>query len=175
MAAKGVKSMITFASGPARPPLRPRTPTHTQAHTRALRAHPRVRQSGHCSTSSTDEAACACWPWCRPQHTALATFGDGSTALARTDVGSKGGRAYYAAFLPGLAYFDSAIPLRPVDRASVDEGMNHFIPTCVKLYSHLTIILQEEQEINQQHHQHHHWCDHTGAGDFSSSASRLKL
>lgn len=29
----------------------------------------------------------------------------------------------------GLSYFDPAIPLRPVDRASVDEGMDHFIPT----------------------------------------------
>ena len=45
--------------------------------------------------------------------------------IARTGKGS----AYYAGFLPGLSYFAPAIPLRPVDRSSVDEGMNHFIPT----------------------------------------------
>jgi hypothetical protein len=31
--------------------------------------------------------------------------------------------------LPGLSYYEPAIPLRPCDRSSVDEGFNHFIPT----------------------------------------------
>ena len=57
----------------------------------------------------------------------LATFGDGSPAATRRVVGH--GKAYYHAFLPGLAYFDSAIPLRPVDRGSTDDNFNHFIPT----------------------------------------------
>jgi len=39
------------------------------------------------------------------------------------------GFAYYMGFMPSLSYFDPAIPLRPVDRSSVDEGMDHFIPT----------------------------------------------
>jgi hypothetical protein len=53
----------------------------------------------------------------------LATFSDGSPAMLRTQVGR--GRAFYCAFMPGLSYFaEGAIPLRPVDRSSVDEGMN---------------------------------------------------
>jgi hypothetical protein len=59
--------------------------------------------------------------------TTLAIFDDTSPALIRNDVGK--GAAYFAAFLPGVSYFAPAIPLRPVDRASVDEGFNHFIPT----------------------------------------------
>ena len=54
-----------------------------------------------------------------PTTTTLATFGDGSPALIRTAVGK--GAAYFAAFMPGVAYFAPAIPLRPVDRSSVDE------------------------------------------------------
>lgn len=54
--------------------------------------------------------------------TTLATFSDGKPAMVRSAVG-KGG-AYYAGFLPGLAYFASAIPLRPVDREL------HSVPHC---------------------------------------------
>jgi hypothetical protein len=57
----------------------------------------------------------------------VATFSDGKPALLKTAVGA--GSAFYAGFMPGLAYFSTAIPHRPVDRSSVDEGMNHFIPT----------------------------------------------
>lgn len=59
--------------------------------------------------------------------TVIANFSDGSPALIQSAYGK--GHAYYAGFLPGLSYFAPAIPLRPVDRASVDSGMNHFIPT----------------------------------------------
>ena len=52
----------------------------------------------------------------------LATFSDGKPAMIKTAAGS--GSAFYAGFMPGLAYFSTAIPLRPVDRSSVDEGMN---------------------------------------------------
>ena len=37
--------------------------------------------------------------------------------------------ATYAAFLPGLAYFRPATPLRPVDRSSSALGFNHFVPS----------------------------------------------
>lgn len=59
--------------------------------------------------------------------TTLGTFSDGNPAVTQSAVGK--GHAYYFGFMPGLSYFDPAIPLRPVDRASVDEGMDHFIPT----------------------------------------------
>ena len=76
------------------------------------------------------------------------------SALLKTTVGA--GSAFYAGFMPGLAYFSTvsaflcgstakdtaffccllpffvvpqAIPYRPVDRSSIDEGMDHFIPT----------------------------------------------
>ena len=57
----------------------------------------------------------------------LATFSDGSPAAVRAAVGQ--GKIFYLAFLPGLSYFVSAIPLRPVDRGSTDENFNHFLPT----------------------------------------------
>lgn len=56
-----------------------------------------------------------------------ARFADGSTAAQTRAVGQ--GRAHYCGFLPGLSYYEPAIPLRPVDRSSVDSGFNHFIPT----------------------------------------------
>eukprot|EP01047_Picozoa_sp_COSAG01_P120156 COSAG01_NODE_48883_length_377_cov_0.687050_1_plen_125_part_11 len=49
----------------------------------------------------------------------FAHFDDGSPAAVRSRVGV--GQALYFAFLPGLSYFDPAIPLRPVDRGSTDE------------------------------------------------------
>jgi hypothetical protein len=39
------------------------------------------------------------------------------------------GRTVYCGFLPGLSYFKPAIPLRPVDRGTINESMDHFIPT----------------------------------------------
>jgi hypothetical protein len=57
----------------------------------------------------------------------FAHFDDGSPAAVRSRVGV--GQALYFAFLPGLSYFDPAIPLRPVDRGSTDENFNHFLPT----------------------------------------------
>lgn len=59
--------------------------------------------------------------------TTLGTFADGKPAVTVSAVGK--GQAYYMGYMPSLSYFAPAIPLRPVDRASVDEGMDHFIPT----------------------------------------------
>ena len=50
----------------------------------------------------------------------LATFSDGSPAAIRTPTGH--GSALFYGFLPGLSYFETAIPLRPVDRGSTDEN-----------------------------------------------------
>lgn len=55
------------------------------------------------------------------------TFADNSPALTRHSVGK--GQALYFAFLPGLAYFKPALPLRPVDRGAVDDTLSHFLPT----------------------------------------------
>jgi len=62
-----------------------------------------------------------------PQTTTLGSFADGKPAVVQTTAAK--GSAFYMGFMPGLSYFDPAIPLRPVDRSSVDEGMDHFIPT----------------------------------------------
>lgn len=59
--------------------------------------------------------------------TAIATFRDGSPAVATRTVGQ--GRTIYCGFLPGLSYAHPAIPLRPVDRGSTDDAMCHFLPT----------------------------------------------
>jgi hypothetical protein len=58
---------------------------------------------------------------------ALGTFSDGSPAAATRKVGM--GQTTYCAFLPSLAYFKPAIPLKPLDRGSSDDAMSHFIPT----------------------------------------------
>ncbi len=57
----------------------------------------------------------------------LGTFQGRAPAITGKKSGK--GTAYYCAFLPGLAYFAPAIPLRPVDRGSTDDAMAHFIPT----------------------------------------------
>jgi hypothetical protein len=62
-----------------------------------------------------------------PSADVLATFADGSPAAVRRSVGN--GSAMYIGFLPGLSYFDTAIPLRPADRGSTDDNFNHFLPT----------------------------------------------
>ncbi|MBN1606762.1 MAG: hypothetical protein JW940_09015 [Polyangiaceae bacterium] len=59
---------------------------------------------------------------------ALATFDDGSPAITSARVGR--GRTYYCGFLPGLSYFQPAIPQRPVDRGgTIDDAFTHFVPT----------------------------------------------
>ena len=56
----------------------------------------------------------------------LATFeSDGAPALFRRRHGA--GSLLVAAFHPGFAYFERAIPLRPVSRGSVDSTFNHFV------------------------------------------------
>jgi hypothetical protein len=54
-------------------------------------------------------------------------FADGSPAVTVREVGA--GMATYAGFLPGLSYFQPAIPMRPADRGTTDDAMAHFIPT----------------------------------------------
>ena len=59
--------------------------------------------------------------------TVLGTFDDGSPAVVQRQVGQ--GQAIYCGFLPGLSYFQPAIPLRPLDRGDNDDAMSHFMPT----------------------------------------------
>lgn len=53
-------------------------------------------------------------------------FADGSPAIIMRQYGK--GKIVYCAFLPGLSYFRTAIPLKPVDRGSTDDAMSHFLP-----------------------------------------------
>lgn len=59
--------------------------------------------------------------------TAVAAFSDGSPAVVERSVDK--GRAIYCALLPSLAYYQPAIPLRPVDRGSTDDAMSHLLPS----------------------------------------------
>lgn len=59
----------------------------------------------------------------------LGVFEDGTPAITRRTVGK--GQAIYCGFLPGLTYFKPAIPLRPAERGTTDQAMNHFLPTAV--------------------------------------------
>lgn len=58
---------------------------------------------------------------------AIASFSDKSPALVVNKVGR--GSIITCAFLPGLTYFKSALPLRPVDRGGNDYSYDHFLPT----------------------------------------------
>ena len=39
------------------------------------------------------------------------------------------GRVHYYGWLPGLAYFAPAIPVRPADRGGTDKAFTHFVPS----------------------------------------------
>ncbi len=54
-------------------------------------------------------------------------FRDGTAAVTVKQTGK--GSATYCSFLPGLTYFKTAMPLRPVDRSSRDDSLAHFIPS----------------------------------------------
>lgn len=54
-----------------------------------------------------------------------ARFDDGKPALTRRRVGK--GQAYCCAFLPGLSYYQPALPKRPVDRGMTDDTYSHFL------------------------------------------------
>lgn len=54
-------------------------------------------------------------------------FRDGTAAVVEKAHGK--GRAVLFGFFPGMAYLQSGLPLRPVDRAATDAGFNHFLPT----------------------------------------------
>ena len=58
----------------------------------------------------------------------LGHFEDGTVAAAAVEFPAAG-RAVFMAFPVGLAYFDPAMPKRPVDRGSTDLNFNHFLPT----------------------------------------------
>jgi hypothetical protein len=47
---------------------------------------------------------------------------------ASTTLAVGKGRADYHGWLPGLAYFIPAIPLRPADRGGTDKAFTHFVP-----------------------------------------------
>jgi hypothetical protein len=53
-------------------------------------------------------------------------YADGAPAIVHRASGK--GNTYYWTFLPGLTYFQPAIPRAPVDRGSSDSAMAHFIP-----------------------------------------------
>jgi hypothetical protein len=58
----------------------------------------------------------------------LTKFADGSAAaVTRRKVGQ--GQAWQAQFLPGLSYFQPALPKRPMDRRGADDALCHLIPT----------------------------------------------
>jgi hypothetical protein len=59
--------------------------------------------------------------------TMLGAFTNGAPAVVQRKAGK--GQTIYCAFLPGLSYFQPAIPRLPVDRGSSDSSMDHFIPT----------------------------------------------
>lgn len=59
--------------------------------------------------------------------TVIGTFGDGKPAVVEKAHGR--GRAVLFGFMPGLAYLRSGLPLRPFDRGSTDDAMDHWLPT----------------------------------------------
>jgi hypothetical protein len=58
---------------------------------------------------------------------ALGRFSDGRPAVVEKAHGK--GRTVLFAFLPGLAYLKSGLPLLPPDRGATDDAFAHFLPT----------------------------------------------
>lgn len=56
-------------------------------------------------------------------------YADKTPAVFSRKVGK--GETTYCGMLPGLSYFQPAIPKRPVDRGSTDDAMIHFLPTAI--------------------------------------------
>jgi hypothetical protein len=67
----------------------------------------------------------------------MGRFSDGRIAITQKD--NSEGSAFYCAFLPGLSYFQPAMPLRPVDRGSRNDCLAHFIPTEFDKYAYQLI------------------------------------
>jgi hypothetical protein len=61
----------------------------------------------------------------------LAVFPDHSPAVSAR-IADKG-EAYYFTYLPGLAYFKPAMPMKPVDRGATDDSMAHLVPRDLEL------------------------------------------
>lgn len=59
--------------------------------------------------------------------TVVGTFQDGRPAVVVQSHGQ--GRAVLFAFLPGLAYLHSGLPVRPVDRGAHPSSFAHYLPT----------------------------------------------
>lgn len=59
--------------------------------------------------------------------TVIGTFANGEPAVVEKAHGR--GRAVLFGFMPGLAYLRSGLPLRPFDRGSTDDAMDHWLPT----------------------------------------------
>ncbi|HMF17175.1 MAG TPA: hypothetical protein VKE98_08210, partial [Gemmataceae bacterium] len=58
----------------------------------------------------------------------LHSFPDGTHAILLNKKGKGWGWTFYCGFLPGLSYFQQAMPLRPMDRGTKDQSMTHYLP-----------------------------------------------
>ncbi|AMV24416.1 Beta-galactosidase trimerization domain protein [Gemmata sp. SH-PL17] len=64
--------------------------------------------------------------------TVIGKFKDGSPAVITKRHGT--GRAILFGFLPGQAYLQSGLPVRPVDRGANADSYAHFLPTGMRLH-----------------------------------------
>ncbi|QEG31827.1 Beta-galactosidase trimerization domain protein [Gemmata obscuriglobus] len=64
--------------------------------------------------------------------TTIGKFKDGSPAVVVKAHGR--GRSILFGFLPGQAYLQSALPVRPVDRGATADSFAHFLPTGMRLH-----------------------------------------
>lgn len=64
--------------------------------------------------------------------TMIGKFKDGSPAVISKTHGK--GRAILFGFLPGQAYLQSGLPVRPVDRGASADSFSHFLPTSMRLH-----------------------------------------
>ena len=66
------------------------------------------------------------------------TFSDGKPAAVAREYGER--VALLFAFLPGLAWQKSGLPLRPPDRSGVDDAYVHFLPTAMDPKLHKALV-----------------------------------
>lgn len=71
-------------------------------------------------------------PLAATDGTVIGKFKDGSPAVVAKAHGR--GRSILFGFLPGQAYLQSALPVRPVDRGATADSFAHFLPTGMRLH-----------------------------------------
>jgi hypothetical protein len=99
----------------------------------SLRGLPKVEPDPNPAPEHIFNVPVIAWkqPLTATDATVIGKFKDGSPAVVLKKHGA--GRAILFGFLPGQAYVQSGLPIRPVDRGANADSYAHFLPTGMRL------------------------------------------